>query len=82
MSGKPRDPPGVLPPREQTREPGTRPQLPEGWNKPRDPDARPLDGDWRTGGSAHPPPALQATHPQITSRFSRLLSCPCCPLVV
>ena len=70
MSGKPRDPPGVLPPREQTREPGTRPQLPEGWNKPRDPDARQLDSDWRAGGAAHPAPDIQATHPQATSAFS------------
>lgn len=45
VTGKPRDPPGVLPPRELTRDPSMRPQLPEGWNKPRDPDAN----NWRAG---------------------------------
>ena len=41
-NGKPRDPPGVMPPREHNRDP----QLPEGWNKVRD---RSHVGDWRTG---------------------------------
>ena len=41
VNGKPRDPPGVMPPRETNRDPGTKPQLPEGWNKPRD--------DWKNG---------------------------------
>ncbi len=43
MNGKPRDPPGIMPPRENNREPGVKPQLPEGWNKPLNRD------EWRNG---------------------------------
>ena len=41
LTGKPRDPPGVMPPRENNREPGAKAQLPEGWNRPRE--------EWKSG---------------------------------
>jgi len=49
LNGKPRDPPGIMPPRENNREPGVKAQLPEGWNKPNNRD------EWRNG--APPPPS-------------------------